>query len=414
MDLLACGMEALRNEALLLLVGLCSGCEEVAKIAAFEGAFERLLALVREEGGPAAGGVLVQDALELMNNLLRDSPANQRLFREMGYAAALPGLLHYEPQAATPGGAVAAAGFVEAAAAAAAAAAANGPASGLAANAAAAASGAAAAAAAASVASMAPQAAANFLVALETARLLLVAPSADDPAARSQQAAHRAAGQDALSAAGLGTPLLVLALDGGGAPSSGVRAQALLCLGDLVASNPRNQADLGRAAVSVRLAVPAAAGGGPASPPAASQRTGSYLPAAPHLPWGSPQKPQWQQLGALHAALRTALTAPSVQEAAAATHTVGAFCDGNAEGQVSMAATFAVAGGGGVESFGHELWSALIGSSEGPHAAASSRLPPFASTQRAALVLQHIIGGNVAAKERLAAAVGGGEAVVGT
>lgn len=232
MDLLACGREVLRNEALLLLVGLCSGCEEMSKIVAFEGAFERLLALVREEGGPLAGGVLVQDALELINNLLRDSPANQRLFREMGHANELPKLLHYEPPAATAGaeGAMAAAGFVEAAAAAAAAAAsANGPggaARGLAANAAAAAAtGAAAAAAAAGAQAMPPQTAANFLVALETARLLLVAPSADDASARSQQASHRAAGQDALGKLGLAAPLIVLCLDEGGVPSAAVRAQ---------------------------------------------------------------------------------------------------------------------------------------------------------------------------------------------
>jgi hypothetical protein len=35
---------------------------------------------VREEGA-AAGGVVVQDCLELLNNLLRANAANQRLFR---------------------------------------------------------------------------------------------------------------------------------------------------------------------------------------------------------------------------------------------------------------------------------------------------------------------------------------------
>jgi hypothetical protein len=81
MDLLGQQMEVLRNEALLLLVGLCSGCPQIANIAAFEGAFDKLLAICGAEGGPAAGDVIVQDAAELSNNLLRGNLANQRLFR---------------------------------------------------------------------------------------------------------------------------------------------------------------------------------------------------------------------------------------------------------------------------------------------------------------------------------------------
>lgn len=34
-----------------------------------------------------------QDCFELLNGLLRGNVANQRLFREMGHAGALPGLL---------------------------------------------------------------------------------------------------------------------------------------------------------------------------------------------------------------------------------------------------------------------------------------------------------------------------------
>lgn len=81
MDLLGQPLEVLRNEALLLLVGLCSGCPQIANIAAFEGAFEKLLTICGAEGGPSGGDVIVQDAAELINNLLRDNLANQRLFR---------------------------------------------------------------------------------------------------------------------------------------------------------------------------------------------------------------------------------------------------------------------------------------------------------------------------------------------
>ncbi|GFR43391.1 hypothetical protein Agub_g4466, partial [Astrephomene gubernaculifera] len=106
--------EVIRNEALLLLAALTrgegrhaggqpgaaagggggagGGGSEVQKIAAFEGAFDRVAELLREEGG-LEGGMVVQDCLELMRNLLRGNLANQRLFREMGHAAALPPLL---------------------------------------------------------------------------------------------------------------------------------------------------------------------------------------------------------------------------------------------------------------------------------------------------------------------------------
>lgn len=105
MDLLGSDHEVLRNEALLLLVGLTHASAEVQKIAAFEGAFERVLSIAgcalrwvhrlwialqrrtdaapepcREEGG-AEGGIVVQDCLELLNNLLRTSAGNQLLFR---------------------------------------------------------------------------------------------------------------------------------------------------------------------------------------------------------------------------------------------------------------------------------------------------------------------------------------------
>ncbi|OVA08903.1 Vesicle tethering protein Uso1/P115-like [Macleaya cordata] len=72
--------EALRNEALLLLTYLTSEAEEIQKIVVFEGAFEKIFTIIQEEGG-AEGGVVVQDCLELLNNLL-NSASNQILLRE--------------------------------------------------------------------------------------------------------------------------------------------------------------------------------------------------------------------------------------------------------------------------------------------------------------------------------------------
>ena len=46
MDLIGDGREAIRNEALLLMVGLTRSSPDIQKIAAFEGAFDRLLAII--------------------------------------------------------------------------------------------------------------------------------------------------------------------------------------------------------------------------------------------------------------------------------------------------------------------------------------------------------------------------------
>ncbi|KAL6549937.1 Golgin candidate 6 [Orobanche minor] len=73
--------EVIRNEALLLLTYLTREAEEVQKILVFEGAFEKIFSIIKEEGG-SEGGVVVQDCLELLNNLIRNNASNQVLLRE--------------------------------------------------------------------------------------------------------------------------------------------------------------------------------------------------------------------------------------------------------------------------------------------------------------------------------------------
>ncbi|XP_044503865.1 golgin candidate 6-like isoform X1 [Mangifera indica] len=73
--------EVIRNEALLLLTYLTREAEEIQKIVVFEGAFEKIFCIIKEEGG-SDGGVVVQDCLELLNNLLRTNASNQILLRE--------------------------------------------------------------------------------------------------------------------------------------------------------------------------------------------------------------------------------------------------------------------------------------------------------------------------------------------
>jgi intracellular protein transport protein USO1 len=58
MDLLS-DSEAIRNEALLLLIRLTHCHEEIQKIVAFKDAFDTLFGIIADEGY-ASGGVLVQ------------------------------------------------------------------------------------------------------------------------------------------------------------------------------------------------------------------------------------------------------------------------------------------------------------------------------------------------------------------
>ena len=51
------------------------------KIVAFENAFERLLSIVAIEGY-SSGGIIVEDCLNLLLNLLRNNISNQNYFRE--------------------------------------------------------------------------------------------------------------------------------------------------------------------------------------------------------------------------------------------------------------------------------------------------------------------------------------------
>ncbi|KAL5079963.1 hypothetical protein RYX36_008384 [Vicia faba] len=101
--------EVIRNEALLLLTHLTREAEEIQKIIVFEGAYDKIFSIIREEGN-SDGGVVVQvrhgysitvliqialiyllvsnslvtfqDCLELLNNLIRSNASNQVLLRE--------------------------------------------------------------------------------------------------------------------------------------------------------------------------------------------------------------------------------------------------------------------------------------------------------------------------------------------
>ncbi|CAD0083626.1 unnamed protein product [Aureobasidium vineae] len=93
------GRDAVRNAALLLLVDLTNVSQtELQKLIAFEDAFQRTFNLVQSEGGLSEGGIVAQDCLSLLANLIRHSHSNQALFRESG---CIPRLIELVKQAST-------------------------------------------------------------------------------------------------------------------------------------------------------------------------------------------------------------------------------------------------------------------------------------------------------------------------
>jgi len=85
--------EAIRNAGLVLLTALTQSSLELQKLVAFESAFDRIFHLIHIEGGLAQGGIVVQDCLELLSNLVRYNPSNQSLFRESGCVSKLAEIL---------------------------------------------------------------------------------------------------------------------------------------------------------------------------------------------------------------------------------------------------------------------------------------------------------------------------------
>ncbi|KAI8896306.1 p115 like vesicle tethering protein [Globomyces pollinis-pini] len=91
-DLLDDRREIIRNDGLLLLISLTEKNADIQKIVAFENAFERLFTIIFDEG-TIDGGIIVQDCLQLMQNLLRHNASNQNLFRETSCIKQVPKLL---------------------------------------------------------------------------------------------------------------------------------------------------------------------------------------------------------------------------------------------------------------------------------------------------------------------------------
>ncbi|GME76227.1 unnamed protein product [[Candida] boidinii] len=89
-------MEPIRNEVILLLMGLVKDNFNIQKLVAFENTFEKLYSIITEEGG-IQGTIVIQDCLSLISNLLKYNFSNQKLFLESNNVPKLAQLLN-EPK----------------------------------------------------------------------------------------------------------------------------------------------------------------------------------------------------------------------------------------------------------------------------------------------------------------------------
>lgn len=97
MDLLSDTREVIRNDALLLLIELIEGNAMLQKIVAFENAFESIFEVIRGEG-LSDGGIVVEDCLMLMFNLLKNNSSNQQFFKEGSFIQRLAPMLSLPPE----------------------------------------------------------------------------------------------------------------------------------------------------------------------------------------------------------------------------------------------------------------------------------------------------------------------------
>ena len=85
------------KEALMLMVQLTQTSVEIKMAVVFDGAFDRTFEIItRAFEDDMDGGIVVKDALDLLHNLLRDTPPNQTYFRENGDTVKLAKMLQLE------------------------------------------------------------------------------------------------------------------------------------------------------------------------------------------------------------------------------------------------------------------------------------------------------------------------------
>ncbi|KAL0637349.1 Vesicle-mediated ER to Golgi transport protein [Maublancomyces gigas] len=93
--------DAIRNEGILLIINLSSGHTDIQKLIAFENAFEKAFSIIESEGG-IDGGIVAQDCLQLLSNLLSYNASNQSYFRETGCVPKLAKLFELDQRDVAP------------------------------------------------------------------------------------------------------------------------------------------------------------------------------------------------------------------------------------------------------------------------------------------------------------------------
>lgn len=84
-----------------MIIGLSNGHTDIQKLIAFENAFERIFSIIEAEGG-VEGGIVIQDCLQLLNNLLSFNVSNQSYFRETGCVPRLAKLFEFPQELVQP------------------------------------------------------------------------------------------------------------------------------------------------------------------------------------------------------------------------------------------------------------------------------------------------------------------------
>ncbi|KAF2110634.1 p115 like vesicle tethering protein [Lophiotrema nucula] len=87
--------DAVHTAGLVLLNDLSQASTELQKLFVFEDAFKKIFSMIEADGSLTQGGIIVQDCLSLLANLVRFNSSNQTTFRETGgvakFASLLPG-----------------------------------------------------------------------------------------------------------------------------------------------------------------------------------------------------------------------------------------------------------------------------------------------------------------------------------
>lgn len=84
MDLITDSREVIRNDVILLLTKLIDSNANIQKIIVFESGFDHILEIIDSEGA-IEGGIVVEDCLNLLLNLLETNSSNQNFFKEANY-----------------------------------------------------------------------------------------------------------------------------------------------------------------------------------------------------------------------------------------------------------------------------------------------------------------------------------------